>query len=113
MNTNQRAGVREYLTTPPVVYSQPPQGCVAASSMADAEFLALPPNRSKCRYSSLSRSTLINMIRRGEIKALKLRRPGCIRGRVLILKSSLAEYLHRQLAEQLAGQQTDERKGAA
>jgi len=112
MSTKQNAGAREYLITPPVVYSPPPQGCVAASSMADAEFLPLPPNNAKCRFTSLSRSTLINMIRSGEIKALKLRRPGCVRGRVLILKSSLAEYLHRQLAEQMACHQAPGRRAS-
>ena len=58
-----------------------------------AEFLRLPQPRTRCPISSLSRTTLEELIRDGAIPAKKLRRRGSVRGITLIPKTALVEYL--------------------
>ncbi len=65
-----------------------------ASSIADAEFLSLPRPRERCRFTGLSRTTLCELLARGEIRGVTIRRPGAVRGKRLIVKSSLSDYLH-------------------
>jgi hypothetical protein len=65
-----------------------------ASSIADAEFLSLPRPRERCRFSNLSRTTLCELLGRGAIRGVTIRRPGAVRGKRLIIKQSLADYLH-------------------
>lgn len=60
----------------------------------DDEFLRLPKPRQRCPISGLSRSTLVELINAGHIKAKKLRNRGSFRGITLILKDSLLSYLH-------------------
>ena len=103
MNTTHDAAERAgYKTTAPTiaVVANLPRG-FAASSVADSEFLPLPPagRGIRCPVSSLSRSTLCELIARKEIKAIRIRRPGAARGKVLIVAASLRQYLY-QLAAQ-------------
>ncbi len=58
-----------------------------------AEFLRLPQPRTRCPISSLSRTTLEELIRDGAIPAKKLRRRGSVRGITLIPKAALVDYL--------------------
>ena len=71
-----------------------------AADVSNAEYLRLPAPRARCRLSSLSRTTLCELVERGEIRAIKVRRPGAQRGVVLINRRSLLDYLHRLEAEQ-------------
>ncbi|MSU50386.1 MAG: hypothetical protein EXS37_15095 [Opitutus sp.] len=64
------------------------------SSIADCEFLALPRPRERCRFSNLSRTTLVELLDRGEVQGVTIRRPGATRGKRLIVKKSLADYLY-------------------
>jgi hypothetical protein len=59
----------------------------------DAIFLRLPQPRTRCPISSLSRTTLEELIRDGAIPAKKLRHRGSVRGITLIPKTALVEYL--------------------
>jgi hypothetical protein len=95
----ERAG---YKTTAPTIAVNLPKG-FAAASVAESEFVALPPagRGNRCPISDLSRSTLCEMISEGKIKAIRIRRPGATRGKVLIVAASLRSYLYG-LAEQEA-----------
>jgi hypothetical protein len=59
----------------------------------DAIFLRLPQPRTRCPISSLSRTTLEELIKDGAIPAKRLRRRGSVRGITLIPKTALLEYL--------------------
>jgi hypothetical protein len=89
-------GVTGLKTTPPTVADTvPPQfrHALVASSLADAEWLRPPAPRGRCRLTGLSRSTLIQLGERGLIKLIRLRKPGALKGVVLIEKESLLAYL--------------------
>jgi hypothetical protein len=88
------------ISTPPTVAGNLPKGWMPASSIAEAEFISLPRPRERCRYSNLSRSTLVEMLQRNEIQGVTLRQPGATRGRKLIWKKSLADHLNRLMTEQ-------------
>lgn len=89
MSTND-----EMTTKPPSVALNLPRGWMPAASIAEAEFLALPRPRERCRFSNLSRTTLCELLERGAIKGVTIRRPGATRGKRLIIKQSLADYLY-------------------
>lgn len=89
-NNAERAGL---INTPPSVAPNLPRGWVT-SSITEAEFLSLPRPRERCRYSSLSRTTLVELLDRGDIRGVTIRRPGATRGKRLIVKQSLADYLY-------------------
>jgi len=99
MNSNvlnaERVG---FVTTPPTVAGNLPKGWMPASSITEAEFLSLPRPRERCRFSNLSRTTLVELLDRGVICGVTIRRPGAMRGKRLIVKKSLADYLY-SLAE--------------
>lgn len=93
-NASNKAAARGYTTNAPTVAGNLPHGWMPASSIADAEFLSLPRPRERCRFSSLSRTTLCELLGRGAIRGVTIRRPGAMRGKRLIVKQSLADYLH-------------------
>lgn len=72
---------------------------LAESTLAEAEWLRLPPPRGRDRLSGLSRTSLIEGGERGLWKLIRLRKPGAMRGIVLIEKASLLSYLHSLTAE--------------
>lgn len=72
---------------------QTPAPTNIASSL-DSGFLRLPKPRARCPVSNLSRTTLVELIAEGRIKAKRLRRRGNVRGIVLILRESLVDYLN-------------------
>ena len=71
----------------------------AESTLADAEFLRLPPPRGRDRLTGLSRTSLIELGERGAIKLIRVRKPNAMRGIVLIEKASLLSYLHSLTSE--------------
>ncbi len=83
----------ELITTPPSLAGNLPRGWVAASSLADAEWMSLPRPRERDRYANLSRTTLIEMLDRGDIRGCVLRRPGATRGKRLVHLPSLRAHL--------------------
>lgn len=91
-NKPKKADAAGYTLQPPTLAV--PRGFVATASISESEFLRLPKPGTRCPFCSLSRTTICELIERKEIRALRLRRPGASRGVVLIVKSSLAEYLH-------------------
>lgn len=92
--TSKTAAARGVITNAPTVAGNLPQGWVPAASISEAEFLGLPRPRERCRFSGLSRTTLCEMLARGDIKGITVRRPGAVRGRRLIVKQSLSDFLH-------------------
>jgi hypothetical protein len=67
--------------------------CVSAPWMA-AEFCRLPRPRTRCPITNLSRTTLEEHIRAGNIRAKTLRKPGRTRGITLIEKRSLLDFVN-------------------
>lgn len=67
--------------------------CVSAPWTA-AEFCRLPRPRTRCPITNLSRTTLEEQVRAGNIRAKKLRKPGSTRGIVLIETRSLLEFVN-------------------
>jgi hypothetical protein len=63
------------------------------ASLRDAEFIRLPPPSARCPLTGLSRTTLIELGDRGLISVKRVRKPGAMRGIVLIEKDSLLRYL--------------------
>ena len=66
---------------------------MVAASLADAEFLRLPKPGSRCRVTGLSRTSLVELGAEKLIKLIRVRRPGKIRGTVLIERKSLIDFL--------------------
>lgn len=66
---------------------------LAQSTLADAEWLRLPPPRGRCRLTGLSRTSLIELGERGAIKLVRVRKPGAMRGIVLVHRESLLDFL--------------------
>jgi hypothetical protein len=63
-------------------------------SFKEAEFIRLPAPGERCPLSSLSRSTLVELGEAGLIDLKRIRKPGAVRGIVLINRRSLLAYLH-------------------
>jgi hypothetical protein len=59
-----------------------------------AEFCRLPRPRTRCPITNLSRTTLEEHIKAGNIRAKKLRKPGSTRGIVLIETQSLLDFVN-------------------
>src|SRR5437764_5533743 len=84
-------------STPTVAGVIPPKfkSSLIESSLADAEWLRLPPPRGRDRLTGLSRTSLIELGQRKVIRLVRVRKPGAMRGIVLIEKASLLSYLRR------------------
>ena len=93
-NASNHAAARGFTTNAPTVAGNLPKGWMPASSIADAEFLSLPRPRERCRFSSLSRTGLVELLDSGAIKGVTIRKAGATRGNRLIVRQSLADYLH-------------------
>src|SRR5262245_21643086 len=90
------AGATGVRTSAPTVAGVIPpkfRSSLVESSLADAEFLRLPPPRGRCRISGMSRTALIEAGERGLFKLIRIRKPGATRGIILLEKSSLLAWL--------------------
>ena len=77
-------------SAPTVAGGIPPKfrRALVESTLADCEWIRLPAPGGRCRLSSLSRTSLIELGERGDIKLIRLRKPNAIRGIVLIEKKA-------------------------
>ena len=64
------------------------------------EWVRLPKPGTRCQYTGLARTTMIEAIDRGEFRAITLRQPGATRGIRLIHLAGLSAWLARLDAEQ-------------
>src|SRR5690242_6073840 len=83
-------------SAPTVAGAIPPQfkgSLRAVESFTDAEWVRLPPPRGRDRLNGLSRTTLIELGHRGAIRLVRLRKPGALRGIVLVNRRSLLDYI--------------------
>ena len=72
------------IQVPPVCYA--PQ--------VPPEFCRLPRPKTRCPLTGLSRSTLVELVDAGKIRAVRLRKKGAARGITLLNRQSLLDYLH-------------------
>lgn len=83
-------------SAPTVAGGIPPnfRSTLAESTLAEAEWLRLPPPRGRDRLSGLSRTSLIELGEREAIRLVRVRKPNAMRGIVLVQKSSLLAFLN-------------------
>ena len=58
------------------------------------EFIRLPKAKSRCLLTGLSRTSLVELVDHGAVKAVKLRKRGSLRGITLLHRESLLGYLN-------------------
>lgn len=58
------------------------------------EFCRLPRPKTRCPLTGLSRTSLVELIDAGKVRAVRLRKKGAVRGVTLINRQSLLDYLH-------------------
>jgi hypothetical protein len=68
-----------------------------------AEWVRLPKPKTRCAYSGLSRTTLVELIERREVRSITLRQPGATRGIRLFHLPSLNAYIARLDFDQNGG----------
>ena len=90
--TKHIAAARGFTTNAPTVAPNLPRGWMT-SSISESEYLPLPRPCERCRFSSLSRTGLVELLDSGAIKGVTIRKPGATRGKRLIVKQSLADFL--------------------
>lgn len=73
---------------------------ITATVPTGIEWTRLPKPGTRCQYSGLARTTLIEAIDRGEFRAITLRQPGATRGIRLLHLPGLFAWLARLDAEQ-------------
>lgn len=76
------------------------RAALAVADLSCAEWMRLPPPRSRCRLTGLARTSLIEHGERGAFKMITVRAPGSMRGIRLIHRQSLLDWLARLDAEQ-------------
>ncbi len=70
-----------------------------AETLAEAEWLRLPPPRGRDRLTGLSRTSLLELGERGAIRLVRVRKPGALRGIVLVNRRSLLDYIESLTVE--------------
>ena len=58
------------------------------------EFTRYPRPGTRCPLTGLSRTSLVELVDAGKVRAVRLRKKGAARGVTLINRQSLLEYLH-------------------
>jgi hypothetical protein len=97
-STAAKDGPREIITSRPTVAGSLPKGMeqrFAPGSIAESEFLRLPPAKGRCRLTGLSRSGLV-AVASAAGAFISARLPGRVRGAVLIDRVKLVDYLRSQ-----------------
>ena len=69
----------------------PPVGDVP---LLPPEFCRLPRPKTRCPLTGLSRTSLVELVDAGKIRAVRLRKKGAARGITLLNRQSLLDYLH-------------------
>ncbi len=54
--------------------------------------------KTACRYASLTKPTLYNLLNSGAVKSVSLRQRGKVRGKRLIVADSLVQFLRSRIA---------------
>jgi hypothetical protein len=62
--------------------------------MTPPEFCRLPRPKTRCPITGLSRTSLVELIDTGKVRAVRLRKKGAARGVTLINRKSLLDFLH-------------------
>lgn len=92
---------------PPTLAGNCPKGQehkFKAASLAEAEFGRLPGPRGRCPISGLSRSAVLDLGVTVPGLLIRLRKPGAIRGAVLVHLPTLRDYLRQQREQQMGGE---------
>ncbi len=76
------------------------RGFQAVEGTAVPDWARLPRPSTRCQYSGLSRTTLLELIDRGAFRAVTIRQPGATRGIRLFHLPGLFAYLARLDVEQ-------------
>ena len=84
----------EQTTQPPVV-----PAVVNGTNQISPEFIRLPKAGSRCPITGLSRTSLVELVDKGAVKAVKLRKRGSLRGITLLVRESLLGYLYGLVTE--------------
>jgi hypothetical protein len=67
---------------------------VADTPQLPPEFCRFPRPKTRCQITGLSRTSLVELIDAGKIRAVRLRKKGAARGVTLINRQSLLDFLH-------------------
>jgi hypothetical protein len=67
---------------------------VSNTPLLPPEFCRLPRPKTRCPITGLSRTSLIELVDEGKVRAVRLRKKGAARGVTLINRQSLLDYLH-------------------
>jgi len=67
---------------------------VADAPQLPPEFCRLPRPKTRCPITGLSRTSLVELIDAGKVRAVRLRKKGAARGVTLINRKSLIDFLH-------------------
>lgn len=105
------------ITGKPTFHGQPPpwaqQQFVSAPPGAIPKFAKLPAPHERCPYSGASRSWLIDQAEAGNIRLVRVRQPGRMRGAVFLHVPSLLEFLRKQMEAQtpeVSGNEVEEQR---
>ena len=90
MSNNAYAPMREREQTAQL----PVVPAVEKGTIIKPEFVRLPKAGSRCPLTGLSRTSLVELVEEGAVKAVKLRKRGSLRGITLLVRESLLGYLH-------------------
>jgi hypothetical protein len=75
----------------------------ATTNPPEPDFLRLPRHGQRCPRTGLSRAFLYDLVRTRTVKAQILRKPGALRGVVLISWPSLKAYLNSEMDKPIPG----------
>lgn len=91
---------------PPTLAGNVPKGQehkFQTASLAEAEWTRLPSPKGRCPVSALSRSAVLDLGVTVPGLLCRLKKPGAIRGSVLVHLPTLREYLRQQREQQIEG----------
>ena len=96
--------VDQFLTGKPTLHGDPPGWArgrfVPAPPGVVPEFAKLPAPRERCPFTGASRSWLIDQAKAGNVKLVRVRQPGKLRGAVFVHVPTLLDFLRKQMEGQ-------------